>query len=175
MKSVFEEFSGTIEIIAGLLANCLNKGGTLFWCGNGGSACDCQHLSAELLVRFKKDRRALRTVALTADTSVLTCTANDYSYADIFAKQIEALGRSEDILIAFSTSGQSENILQAITTAKKLGLTTVALLGKGGGVAKELANYCMVIPSDISSRIQEAHILIGHTLCELIEHELGFV
>ena len=162
----------TINKIGQLLARSLAKGGTLFWCGNGGSAADSQHLAAELVGRFKKDRRALRSIALTTDTSVLTCVANDYSFDDIFARQVEALGRPGDVLIGISTSGNSENVLRAFKAAKEMSMMTIALLGKGGGPAKELADHALVIPSDSTARIQEAHILIGHILCDLIEQEL---
>lgn len=157
-----------------LLAQSLANGGTLFWCGNGGSASDSQHLSAELVGRFKKNRRPLRSVALTTDTSALTCIANDFSYDDIFSRQIEALGRAGDVLVGISTSGESENVLRAFRSAKELGLKTIALLGKGGGQAKDLVDTALVVPSDTTARIQESHILIGHILCELIERELGF-
>jgi D-sedoheptulose 7-phosphate isomerase len=168
-KNLFDSIKKTGRI----LANSLSNGGTLFWCGNGGSAADSQHLAAELVGRFKKDRKPLHSLALTTDTSVLTCVANDFSYNDIFARQIEALGRHGDVLIGISTSGNSENIIRAMKTAKELRLTTIALLGKGGGSAKELVDHAIIIPSDSTARIQEAHILIGHILCELIEQELG--
>lgn len=168
-----ELLADPINVIGQRLAQSLAKGGTLFWCGNGGSAADSQHLAAELVGRFKKDRRALRSIALTTDTSVLTCVANDYSYDDVFARQIAALGRPGDVLIGISTSGNSENVLRAFKAAKEMSLTTIALLGKGGGSAKELADHALIIPSDSTARIQEAHILIGHILCELIERELG--
>ncbi len=156
-----------------LLSQCLAQGGTLFWCGNGGSASDSQHLAAELVGRFKKNRRPLRSIALTTDSSVLTCISNDFSYDDIFSRQLEALGRPNDVFIGISTSGKSENILRALKTAKTMGITTVALLGKGGGLAKDMADQTILVPSDVTARIQETHILIGHILCELIEQELG--
>jgi D-sedoheptulose 7-phosphate isomerase len=156
-----------------ILAHSINNTGTLFWCGNGGSAADSQHLAAELVGRFKENRRALRSIALTTDTSVLTCVANDFSYDDIFSRQIEALGREGDVLIAITTSGKSENILRVMKVAKEMGLITVALLGKGGGAAKKYADHALVVPSDSTARIQEAHMLIGHILCEIIEKELG--
>lgn len=155
------------------IAQSLAKGGTLFWCGNGGSAADSQHLAAELVGRFKKDRKALRSIALTTDTSVLTCVANDYSYSDIFSRQLEALARDGDVLVTISTSGKSDNVLRALRAANEMGVKTVALLGKDGGQAKALADLAIVIPSDSTARIQEAHILIGHILCDLIEQELG--
>ncbi len=173
IELVREALAEPIKKISRLLAQSLASGGTLFWCGNGGSAADSQHLAAELVGRFKKNRRALRSIALTTDTSVLTCVANDYSYDDIFARQVEALGRSGDVLIGISTSGNSENVLRAFKAAKEMDLMTIALLGKGGGTAKDLADHALVIPSDSTARIQEAHILIGHILCELIEQELG--
>ena len=173
IELVHEALAEPIKKISQLLSHSLANGGTLFWCGNGGSAADSQHLAAELVGRFKKNRRALRSIALTTDTSVLTCVANDYSYDDIFARQVEALGRPGDVLIGISTSGNSENVLRAFKVAKQMGLKTIALLGKRGGYTKDLSDHALVIPSDSTARIQEAHILIGHILCELIEQELG--
>ena len=167
--------SGSINIAGMQIAESLTNGGTLLWCGNGGSAADSQHLAAEFVGRFKKDRKALRSVALTTDTSVLTCIANDYNYEDIFSRQLEALARKGDILVVISTSGNSENVLRALKTAKELGVKTIALLGKDGGLAEAHADLAIVIPSDSTARIQEAHILIGHILCDLIEQELGLV
>jgi len=157
------------------IAGSLTRDGTLFWCGNGGSAADSQHLAAELVGRYKKDRKALRSIALTTDTSVLTCVANDYSYKDIFSRQLEALGEAGDVLVAISTSGNSENVLHVLRAAKEMQVKTIALLGKDGGQAKVDADLAIVIPSDSTARIQEAHILIGHILCDLIEQELGLV
>ena len=171
--SISELHSGQISKAAMKIAQSLSNDGTLFLCGNGGSAADSQHLAAELVGRFKKDRKALRSIALTTDTSVLTCVANDYSYEDIFSRQLEALARAGDVLVAISTSGNSENILRALRAAKKLRIKAIALLGKDGGQAKALADQAIVIPSDSTARIQEAHILIGHILCDLIEQELG--
>lgn len=169
---VRETLDTSIQLIGEHLARVLSSGGTIFWCGNGGSAADSQHLAAELVGRFKKNRRALRSIALTTDSSVLTCVANDYSYDDVFARQIEALGRPGDVLVGLSTSGNSENVLRALRVAKEMDLTTIALLGKDGGAAKGLADQALLIPSDSTARIQEAHILIGHILCTLIEQEL---
>ena len=171
--SIPELHAGQISVAATKIAQSLSNLGTLFWCGNGGSAADSQHLAAELVGRFKKDRKALRSIALTTDTSVLTCIANDYSYEDVFSRQIEALARDGDVLVAISTSGSSENVLQALKAAKKIGVKTIAILGKDGGQAKALADLAIVISSDSTARIQEAHILIGHILCDLIEQELG--
>ena len=170
---ISELHSGQISEAATKIAQSLSNSGTLFWCGNGGSAADSQHLAAELVGRFKKDRKALRSISLTTDTSVLTCVANDYSYEDIFSRQLEALAMSDDVLVVISTSGNSENVLRALRAAKDLRVKTVALLGKDGGQAKALADLAIVIPSNSTARIQEAHILIGHILCDLIEQELG--
>lgn len=173
IKVIRKELAEPIKKISQILAKSLTNGGTLFWCGNGGSAADSQHLAAELVGRFKKNRKALRSLALTTDTSVLTCVANDYSYDDIFARQVEGLGRPGDVLIGISTSGHSENVLRAFKTAKDMNLMTIAMLGKDGGTAKDLAEHALIIPSDSTARIQEVHILIGHILCELIEKEMG--
>lgn len=162
-----------VNAIGQLLAKSIASGGTIFWCGNGGSAADSQHLAAELVGRFKSNRRALRSVALTTDTSVLTCVANDYSYANIFSRQVEALARAGDVLVAISTSGRSENILHVLKSAKDMGLITISLLGKDGGSAKDISDHALIVPSESTARIQETHILIGHILCELIEQELG--
>lgn len=162
IEAVRDLLADDIDEIGKLLAASLSSGGTLFWCGNGGSASDSQHLTAELVGRFKANRRPLRSVALTTDTSILTCVANDFSYDDIFSRQVEALARPGDVLITISTSGQSENVMQALRAARTLDVRTVALLGKGGGAALEEAERALVVPSDTTARIQEAHILIGH-------------
>ena len=163
----------TIQLIASILSEILNKKGTIFLCGNGGSAADSQHLAAEFVGRFKKDRRALSSIALTTDSSILTCISNDYSFEEIFSRQIEAIGREGDALIAISTSGNSKNINEAILTAKKSGLKTIALLGKDGGEALHSSDIALKIDSDSTARIQESHILIGHILCDLVEKELN--
>lgn len=173
-KQIYALLSTDLLTIAKELSSALSDGGTLFWFGNGGSASDSQHLAAELVGRFKKNRRALRSIALNTDTSVLTCVANDYCYDDIFSRQIEALARPGDVLIGISTSGNSQNVLNAFKVAKDMDIKTVALLGKGGGLAKNMVDYPLVVPSDTTARIQEMHILIGHILCELIERELKF-
>jgi len=150
----------------------LLSGHTLFWCGNGGSAADCQHLAAELVGRFKNNRRALKSIALTTDSSVITSISNDLSYADIFSRQLEALGSPNDILVVISTSGNSENIIRVLKTAKQIGVLSVALLGKDGGEAKNWSDHVLIVPSFCTARIQEMHILIGHIMCDLIEKEL---
>lgn len=170
---VVEQCAKEIVEIGQLMLEVLQNGGTIYWCGNGGSAADSQHLAAELVGRFKDERRPLRSVALSTDTSVLTCVANDYSFDAIFSRQIEALGRPGDLLVGISTSGNSSNVLYALQTAKKLGLHTVAMLGKDGGAAKSLAENVIVIPSLNTARIQEAHILIGHCFCYFIEERIS--
>ena len=174
IEQVRKTLTGQISDNASLLAAALVGDRSIYWCGNGGSAADCQHLAAELVGRFKKNRRPLRSVALTTDTSVLTCVGNDFGYDDIFSRQVEALGREGDVLVAISTSGNSENVLRAIRAANDAGMVSIALLGKDGGPAKDLAQHSIVVPSVSTARIQEAHILIGHIFCELIEEELGF-
>lgn len=173
IESAQEASIGFIEKACSLISQSLTDGGTIMWCGNGGSASDSQHLAAELVGRFKGERRALRALALSTDTSVLTCVANDYGFDDIFSRQVEAHARTGDVLVAISTSGNSENVLRAIKQAKAMGVTTIALLGKSGGAAKDIADLSFVVPSNSTARIQEMHILIGHILCELIEAELG--
>jgi D-sedoheptulose 7-phosphate isomerase len=174
LKKTQEQISKNIQISADMIANSLKSSGTIFWCGNGGSAADSQHIAAEFVGRFKKDRRPLRSIALTTDTSVLTCVANDYSYEEIFSRQLNALGRDGDVLVAITTSGQSENIKQALIQARKMGIKTIGLLGKNGGICKDYSDVSLIVPSDTTARIQEAHILIEHLLCELVEQKLGF-
>ena len=174
LKKTHITITQNIEIAADLIAKSLTSGGTIFWCGNGGSAADSQHIAAEFVGRFKKDRRPLRSIALTTDSSVLTCVANDYSYEEIFSRQLDALGRDGDILVAITTSGKSENIKQALIQAQNMGIKTIGLLGKKGGECKNYSDISLIVPSDITARIQETHILIEHLLCELVEHKLGF-
>ena len=159
----------TIVAIASLMIACARRDGMILWCGNGGSAADSQHLAAELIGRFKRERRALRSVALTTDTSVLTSLGNDYSFADIFARQVEALARKGDVVVGLSTSGNSENVLRALQRAQAAGATTVALLGGDGGKIKAASAHALIVPSRDTARIQEMHILAGHIICDLLE------
>ncbi len=156
-----------------IAAQTLHSGGKILFCGNGGSASDSQHLAAELTGRFIKDRRPLAAIALTTDTSALTSIANDYAFDDVFARQLMALGRPGDLLVTISTSGNSKNIIRAVQEAKTLGITSVGLLGRDGGQLRSLCDHAIVVPSEVTARIQESHILIGHTLCGLIEQHLG--
>tara|TARA_E500000331_G_scaffold354314_1_gene407013 strand:+ start:1366 stop:1953 length:588 start_codon:yes stop_codon:yes gene_type:complete len=174
LNETYVAIAEKIELSADIIAKSLASGGTIFWCGNGGSAADSQHIAAEFVGRFKKDRRPLRSIALTTDTSVLTCVANDYSYEEIFSRQLSALGRDGDVLVAITTSGKSENIKQVLIQAQKMGIKTIGLLGKKGGVCKDHSDVSLIVSSDTTARIQETHILIEHLLCELVEHKLGF-
>lgn len=155
--------------ITNLIIACLKKNGKVILFGNGGSASDSQHIAAEFVGRFKKNRHALPAVALTTNTSVLTALANDYGYDIVFAKQLEALAQKNDIVIGISTSGKAKNVISGVKQAKKMGLKTVALSGGDGGELVKLADISLIVPSSITPRIQEAHITIGHIICELVE------
>ena len=144
----------------------------IIFAGNGGSAADAQHLAGELVNRFGFERPGLSAVAITTDTSVITSIANDYGFDRLFARQIQAIGKKGDILVAISTSGNSANIIEGIKEAKKIGITTIGLTGRSGGKISELCDLCFRIPSDDTPRIQEAHILIGHIICSVIENSL---
>ena len=159
--------------IAKVASDSLSRGGTIFWCGNGGSAADSQHLAADLVCRFISDRIPLKSVALTTDTSILTAISNDYSFDKIFARQLQALAKDGDILIAISTSGNSQNIKQAILAANNIGVETIGLLGRDGGSFIDLFSQKLIIPSNSTARIQEVHILIGHLIIDLIEKNLN--
>ena len=139
--------------------------------GNGGSAADSQHLAAELICRFKKERRSLAGIALTTDTSALTAIANDYDFESVFARQVEGLGRTGDVLIGISTSGNSKNVVKAAEMARSIGMHTIAFTGEGGGKLAELCDITLAIPSNVTARIQEMHILAGHIMCEIIEED----
>lgn len=167
--------SADVDAAAALLVESLAAGNKAMFCGNGGSAADSQHLAAELTGRFIDDRPPLAAIALSTDTSALTCIANDYSFADVFDRQVRGLGRAGDCLIGISTSGNSENVLRAVTSAREMGIRTIGLLGRTGGKLKALCDVAIVVPSPTTARIQEAHILIGHTLCGQVERGLGLV
>jgi D-sedoheptulose 7-phosphate isomerase len=166
-------YSATFNKCGKVVSSALENEHTIFWCGNGGSAAESSHLAVELIGRFKKNRRPLPSLSLNADASALTCIANDFGYSEVFARQLEGLGKKGDVLIVLSTSGNSENILQVLRKAKDLGITSIALLGKGGGQALDLSDLAIVIDSDESARIQEMHLLLGHTICEYVEIDLG--
>jgi len=163
----------SIAAAGGVLIDTLRAGGKLLWCGNGGSAADCQHISTELVARFSgRERDALPSVALTTDTSLLTALSNDYTFERVFSRQVEALGRAGDALVAISTSGSSPNILAAAQAARARGMSVVALVGARPTPLAELAQALVAIPSTDTQRIQELHIAVGHILCGLIEDAL---
>lgn len=189
LKQVKESFISSIEAkeialkllpedivdAAILMINCLQVGNKIIVCGNGGSAADAQHFAAELVNRFLLERQPLPAIALTTDTSVITAIANDYSYEQVFAKQVQALGNSGDVLLAISTSGNSENVVAAVKEAKVQGLKVVGLIGKTGGKISEILDNSDVeirVVEESTPRIQEVHVLIIHCLCELIEQQL---
>ena len=167
-----ERYIEQIEKVATEIAKRLKEGATVYLFGNGGSAADAQHIAAELVGRFSKDRPPIRAFALTTDTSVLTALGNDYSFEDIFARQVEAHVKPGDVVIGLSTSGNSENVYRGLKRAKELGALTVAFLGKDGGKIAPIADFAFIVPSYETPRIQECHITLGHTLCELIEREI---
>lgn len=160
-----------VEAIAKLIVKCYQNGGKVLVAGNGGSASDSQHFVAELVGRFLKERRALPAIALTANSSNLTCISNDYSYDDVFSRQVEALGNPGDVFVGITTSGNSKNIAKAMELAKAQGLLTIGFLGKNGGVCKDLSDE-YICPQGPTARVQEVHILVIHILCELIENNL---
>ena len=147
----------------------LKAGGKILLCGNGGSAADAQHIAAELTGRYKTERGALAGIALTTDTSALTAIGNDYGYEFVFSRQLEALGREGDMLIAISTSGNSGNVIKALELARKIGIKTIGLSGRTGGAMNELCELNLVVPSNDTPRIQEMHIMIGHIICQAID------
>jgi D-sedoheptulose 7-phosphate isomerase len=155
--------------ISECIINLLRDSGKILFCGNGGSAADAQHFAAELVGRFYLERQAIAALALTTDTSVLTCLSNDYHYDIIFARQLEALCQPGDVVVLLTTSGHSENILRAAHTARARGAYTVGLTGKDGGALKACVDDCLIVPSDNTPRIQEMHLFLGHTLCQAIE------
>lgn len=169
LAAVKEKLAPVIGQVAQRLIACINGGHTIFWCGNGGSAADSQHIAAELIGRFERDRRAIASIALTTDTSILTSVGNDYGFDSIFQRQVEALVRQGDVLVGLSTSGNSPNVLKAIGQANGQGAVTIGLLGRDGGRLKNMCQLSIVVPDDNTARIQEMHILIGHILCDLIE------
>lgn len=170
--SVDEDLLGRVEMVALACIGALRRGNKILFAGNGGSAADSQHLAGELVNRFYYDRPGVPSFALTTDTSVMTAIGNDYGYEHLFARQIEAVGVPGDVFVGISTSGRSPNILRAVQVARAKGLVTVGLTGRSGGDLAGLCDHYLRVPSDSTPRIQEGHILIGHTLCQLIEAEL---
>jgi len=172
LQDTFLKFEKKLNLASDIICRSLKKKGTVFWCGNGGSASDSMHLSAELIGRFNKKRKPLRSISLAGNPSTLTCISNDFGYHNVFSRQIEGLGRKDDILIAISTSGNSKNIIKVLEAAKKKRIKTISFLGKKGGKCKHKADLSFIIPSISTARIQEMHILMGHILCDLVERKL---
>jgi D-sedoheptulose 7-phosphate isomerase len=170
-KAALERNHAPAVEAARMIIAVFRSGGRAFFFGNGGSAADSQHIAAEFVGRFQKERRALPAVALTTDTSILTSLANDYSFEVVFSRQLEALGKKGDVAIGFSTSGNSPNILLALRKAGEMGIRTVVFTGHEGGQAARIADVAIVVPSTVTARIQESHIVIAHAICELVENE----
>jgi D-sedoheptulose 7-phosphate isomerase len=175
-------FAQTKQAVAGCFGQALDaleatvrQGGKILLFGNGGSASDAQHIAAELVIRYKQDRLPIAAIALTTDTSALTACGNDLGFECLFERQVEALGRGQDVAIGISTSGNSQNVLRGVSQAKKIGMRTIGLVGSDGGQLKASCDISIVIPSKITARIQEMHILIGHMLCKALEQRLGLV
>ena len=162
-----------IERAARTVADALAGGGQVLFCGNGGSAADAQHLAAELVGRLQLERPAYRAVALTTDTSVLTAVGNDYGYADVFARQVQGLGRPGDVLVAISTSGRSENVLRAAAAARAVGMRVVAFLGPAASPLDESADLALHVDGEVAGLVQQGHITIGHALCGWVEQRLA--
>jgi D-sedoheptulose 7-phosphate isomerase len=170
-EDVINKLIPDIEKSAKIIIKSLKKGGKIILFGNGGSAADAQHIAAELVGRFKKERKSLPAIALSTNTSIITALSNDYNFKIIFSRQIESMCSKDDVAIGISTSGNSENVLEGIKTAKKIGAKTIGFSGSGGKL-KEISDICICVPSNNTPRIQEIHITIGHILCKLIEDEL---
>jgi len=166
---VMEELKFYIYTAGMVCTEALRAGKKIMLCGNGGSSADAQHIAAELVGRFQKERKGLKAIALTTDSSILTAISNDYSFEEVFSRQIEALGEEGDVLIAISTSGESENVLKACEMARIKGCKIIGLLGRDGGRIKDLCDVALVVPHTQTPRIQEMHILIGHLICKLID------
>lgn len=171
MFNALEPLFPQISDIGIVMQNTIKAGGKILLMGNGGSAADSQHIAAEIVGRFKKERKGLPAIALTTDTSILTSVGNDYGYDYIFARQIEALCRAEDLVIGITTSGNSTNIVNAMQVAKEIGATTIGLTGGNGGKLTAICDHNLIMPSSVTARIQEAHIFVGHCLCEILESD----
>ncbi|NQT89863.1 MAG: D-sedoheptulose 7-phosphate isomerase [Candidatus Omnitrophica bacterium] len=171
-EAVLNTMTKDIRAASDMIALSLKKGGKLILFGNGGSAADAQHIAAELVGRFKLERQALASIALTTNTSIMTSIANDYGYEEIFSRQMEGLATEKDVCIGITTSGNARNVITGILEARKMGVKTIALTGSGGGELSAIADLALIVPSDNTARIQEAHIIIGHIICELVEEKL---
>ena len=171
-RIVAHNLSDKIASAARMIVGVYKAGGKMLLVGNGGSAADAQHLAAELVGHFRRERGGLPAIALTTNTSVLTALANDYSYDIIFSRQLEALASDKDVLVALTTSGTSPNIIKAVETAKSKGLAVLAMTGENGGRLESMADLTIAVPSENKARIQEAHVTVGHILCHLLEEVL---
>lgn len=171
-EQVKEKLIDNIMAVTEEILTCYNRGNKLLICGNGGSAADAQHFVGELMGKFKMERTPLPCIALTTNSSLITAWSNDFSFDTVFERQIEALGDKDDVLISITTSGNSENIIRGIQKAKELGMRTASLLGKDGGKTRSMSDIEVIVPSDNTPRIQEAHILIIHIICELVEEQI---
>ena len=169
IHAVIGSMEADLEAASNLAVEVLKRGNKVLLCGNGGSAADAQHIAAELTGRYKTERRGLPAIALTTDTSALTAISNDYGYAKVFDRQVEALANKGDLLIGISTSGNSSNIISALECAKALGCHTIGFSGRDGGAMNQVCDINLVVPSDDTPRIQEMHILLGHTLCQIVD------
>ncbi|MBI2288075.1 MAG: D-sedoheptulose 7-phosphate isomerase [Chloroflexi bacterium] len=170
-KAMAQSLADTIVHAAQMIVNAYQNGGKVLLIGNGGSAADAQHIAAELMGRFKLERKGLPAIALTTDTSIITALANDYGYDTIFSRQVETLASNKDVLIAITTSGSSSNILKAVDMARSKGTAIIGLTGAKGGKLKDRADLTIMVPSEDTPRIQEAHITIGHIICHLVEEQ----
>jgi len=170
-RAIAAPFEAALELVA----TAIQGGGRLFLFGNGGSAADAQHIAAECVIRYKADRAPIAAMALTTDTSTLTACANDFSFDQLFARQIEALARPRDVVLGISTSGNSLNVIEGLKKAQQIGASTIGMTGETGGKMHERCDVLLCVPSRVTARIQEMHILIGHMLCKALEQRLGLV
>jgi len=166
---VLDRSAAQVEALARLFAETAARGRTIFFCGNGGSAAEAQHFAAELVGRYRRDRRGLPSIALTTDSSILTAVGNDFGFASVFARQVDALGRRGDLLVALTTSGRSSNILEAIRAARKKGMRVAGMTGEAGSAFARRCDACLVVPSRDTPSIQEMHLVVGHLCCERAE------
>jgi D-sedoheptulose 7-phosphate isomerase len=166
-----EALSPQVAEAAGLMVAALKAGNKVMFCGNGGSAADAQHLAAELMGRYLRDRRPLPALALTVDTSALTAIGNDYGYEQVFSRQLRGIGKAGDVLVGITTSGNSANVLRAAEAAREMGIAVVGMTGAGGGALAGLCDICLKVPSDRTNHIQEMHIALGHLMCGIVEEQ----
>ena len=167
-----ENCKNEIELASKIMVESIKNGGKIIFCGNGGSAADSQHLSAELIGRYRKNRPPIAAIALTTDSSIITAVANDFSFDEVFSRQVEVLGKSNDIIYAISTSGKSKNVIKAIESAKKNKIKVIGITGESGGEMSEICDLIIKVPANRPDRIQEMHIAVGQILCEIIENSI---